>query len=251
MFQKDPGSANPTFWHASASASTADPKSANRPCVIAHNSTKMFLCLDLRDFSKELQCNHCYERNSIMKTSRRKARKSAVLTIRMDELQMSRLSQLARKLAITPSETAARLIEEGLRRQEFAFIDFRSTGLGRSAIITGSRLTVSEVIIISRMYEYDLAKTAEHLSWPTFKVQAAFNYWNAFRDEVDTEIEDRTSRTLQDLKNLLPQMEVSEYSPASGGVLMVQEDASPKQPKTTTQKHSTKPKSRKHKPTKN
>ena len=38
-----------------------------------------------------------------------------------------RLRRLANRYGGTPSDASARLVEEGLRRSEFAFIDFRDT----------------------------------------------------------------------------------------------------------------------------
>jgi uncharacterized protein (DUF433 family) len=178
-----------------------------------------------------------------MKTQKRKPRKSAALTVRLEEQQMLRLSRLARCLSVTPSETGGRLIEEGLRRAEFAYIDFRSSRLGRQAMITGTRLSVPQVIMIARDYDYDVDKTAEHLGWATFKVDAAFNYWNAFREEVEATIEDIESVSLQDLKNLLPQLEGHEYTQAPHGTLIVKEDKA--KPNTTKQQSRAKSKPRK------
>lgn len=55
-------------------------------------------------------------------TNAKKPRKSEVISLRLDSDQMTRLSRLARQANLTASETAARLIEEGLRRAEFSHI---------------------------------------------------------------------------------------------------------------------------------
>jgi hypothetical protein len=40
----------------------------------------------------------------------------------------------------TPSDASVRLVEEGLRRSEFAFLDFRDSPAGRQAYSQGSTL---------------------------------------------------------------------------------------------------------------
>jgi hypothetical protein len=57
----------------------------------------------------------------------------------------------------------ARLVEEGLRRLEFALIDFRGSPVGRQVYIQGSSLAVWEVMMIVRAYKGDAKKAAKHL----------------------------------------------------------------------------------------
>ena len=56
--------------------------------------------------------------------------KTSVVSMRMEESQEERLEKMARRLGRSPSETSALLVEEGLRRSEFAFVDFRDTPVG-------------------------------------------------------------------------------------------------------------------------
>ena len=42
------------------------------------------------------------------------------------------------------------LVEEGLRRSEFAFLDFRDSPAGRQAYIQGSTLAIWEVMLLLR-----------------------------------------------------------------------------------------------------
>jgi len=56
--------------------------------------------------------------------------KSIVVSTRLAPQQEKRLQRKARQLGRTPSEASALLIEEGLRRDEFAFIDFRDSPVG-------------------------------------------------------------------------------------------------------------------------
>src|SRR6266481_4687274 len=99
--------------------------------------------------------------------------KTSVVSSRLEPEQEQRLSRMARRIGRTPSETGALLIEEGLRRTEFAFIDFRDSSAGRQAYIQGSSLAIWEVMLIARGYRNDAAATAKHLAWPEMKIHGA------------------------------------------------------------------------------
>ena len=105
----------------------------------------------------------------------------------------------------TPSDTSARLVEEGLRRVEFAFIDFRDSAAGRQACIQGSSLAVWEVMLLARDYKNNAPAVADHLQWPELKVQAAFNYARAFPDEIDSAVAENDAMDFEALARTLPQ----------------------------------------------
>jgi hypothetical protein len=73
-----------------------------------------------------------------------------VVSSRLQPGQQQRLARKAKQLGRTPSEIGALLIEEGLRRDEFAFIDFRDSPTGRQACLQGSTLAVWEVVWIAQ-----------------------------------------------------------------------------------------------------
>jgi hypothetical protein len=131
--------------------------------------------------------------------------RSHVLSIRLKFQQLSRLQRFARQLGRTASEAGALLVEEGLRRSEFACVDFRSTLTGRNAYITGTRLAVWQVISLSRDYSGDIKKVATHLEWSESLVQAAFNYAAAFPEEINHAIADNDSYDFETISRLLPQ----------------------------------------------
>src|SRR5271165_3094285 len=56
-----------------------------------------------------------------------KATRSTVLSMRLSVESGKRLKRMANRHGWTPSDASARLVEEGLRRSEFAFIDFRDS----------------------------------------------------------------------------------------------------------------------------
>ena len=68
--------------------------------------------------------------------------KTHVISSRLEPDQGKRLARKAKQLGRTPSETGALLIEEGLRRDEFAFLDFRDSPVGRQSYVQGSTLAV-------------------------------------------------------------------------------------------------------------
>lgn len=132
---------------------------------------------------------------------------SKVVSLRLKDDQVRRLERLARRLDRTPSEAAARLLEEALRREEFAFVEFRDSPAGRQAYVTGSSLAVWEVIWLLRHYAGDVKAVAEHLQWPEVKVMAAVRYSDAYRDEIEAAIEDN-NWNLDDIHNAIPAMKV-------------------------------------------
>ncbi len=63
---------------------------------------------------------------------------SMVINMRLPSKSGKRLKRLATRHGWTASDTSARLVEEGLRRADFAFVDFRDTAVGRQACIQGT-----------------------------------------------------------------------------------------------------------------
>jgi hypothetical protein len=134
-----------------------------------------------------------------------KATRSTVLSMRLSVESGKRLKRMANRHGWTPSDASARLVEEGLRRSEFAFIDFRDFAAGRQACIQGSTLAVWEIILLVRSYQGNLAAVAKHLRWPEAKVQAAVNYSEVFPEEIAEAVSENESVDFETLKRLLPQ----------------------------------------------
>jgi len=135
-----------------------------------------------------------------MKTTR-----SMVLSMRLPTESGQRLKRMANRHGWTPSDTSARLIEEGLRRSEFAFIDFRDSSAGRQAYLQGSTLAVWEIMLLLRSYRGNITAVAKHLRWPEGKVRAAVNYAEAFPQEIEAAMAENDSADFQRLKRMLPQ----------------------------------------------
>ena len=134
-----------------------------------------------------------------------KAGTSMVISMRLPMKSGKRLKRMATRHGWTPSDASARLVEEGLRRADFAFVDFRDSAVGRQACIQGSSLAVWEVMMLARDYNGDAAGVAGHLRWPEAKVLAAFNYATAFPDEISEALADHDAMDFASLSHLLPQ----------------------------------------------
>ena len=130
---------------------------------------------------------------------------SMVISMRLPMESGKRLKRMANRHGWTPSDASARLVEEGLRRSEFAFIDFRDSPAGRQAYIQGSTLAVWEVMLLVRSYETDASAVARHLRWPEAKVQAAVHYAQAFPQEIKEAMAENESTDFEALKRMLPQ----------------------------------------------
>jgi uncharacterized protein (DUF433 family) len=113
---------------------------------------------------------------------------------------------MAKRLRRSASELGAMLVDEGLRRSEFAFIDFRASGMGRQAYVQGTSLSVWEVAALLRAYGGDVDRTAAHLEWPVSRVQAAANYAAAFPDEIEDALSENASYDTIRVSRLVPQM---------------------------------------------
>ena len=131
--------------------------------------------------------------------------RSVVISMRLPEESGNRLKRMAKRHGWTPSDASARLVEEGLRRSEFAFIDIRDSASGRQASILGSTLAVWEVVFLVQCYRADVSAVARHLRWPEAKVQAALNYAQAFPEEIEGALSENALTDFDALKRKLPQ----------------------------------------------
>jgi uncharacterized protein (DUF433 family) len=144
-----------------------------------------------------------------------KKTRSVVVSMRLPAESGNRLKRMANRHGWTPSDASARLVEEGLRRSEFAFIDFRDSPAGRQAYIQGSTLAVWEVLLLVQSYEADVSAVASHFKWPEAKVQAAVNYAKAFPEEIEAALSENAATDFEALKRMLPQAAEFVSRPAS------------------------------------
>jgi hypothetical protein len=131
---------------------------------------------------------------------------SQVVSLRLPDETADRLKRCARRGGRTVNETAVRSLEEWLRQEEFADIEFRSFGAERHACIKG-RLPVWQLIMVAKQYQMDAEKTAAYFRWPVHRVKAGIHYYEAYPEEIDQAIADNESATFDVLKRLLPNIE--------------------------------------------
>lgn len=145
-----------------------------------------------------------------------KSTASTVISMRLPQKSGRRLKRLAASHGWTPSDASARLVEEGLRRADFAFIDFRDSASGRQAYLQGSSLAVWEVVLLAREYAGSVTRVAKHLRWPAAKVQAALNYASAFPEEIEPAMAEQNEADFKSLSRLLPQLRDFPVGKSSG-----------------------------------
>ncbi|MBI4316846.1 MAG: hypothetical protein HY675_00030 [Chloroflexi bacterium] len=81
------------------------------------------------------------------------------------------------------------VLGKALIQQDFAFIEFRDSPVGRQAYLQGTRLAIWQIASVARDFQGDVAKTAEHLDRPQVQI-AALNYAAAFPEEIQAAIAD-------------------------------------------------------------
>jgi len=130
---------------------------------------------------------------------------SEVVTLRLPEETARAMRQIARRERRSLNEVGTRIVEEWLRQNRFAHIEFRSFNGERHACIK-ERLQVWQVILVARGYGMDVAATAEHLRLRPEQVQAALLYFEAYPDEINAPLEDN-ALSFERLGELLPALQ--------------------------------------------
>lgn len=127
-----------------------------------------------------------------------------VISLRVKDEEAPKLELLARQFSRSVGETASLLLREKLREEEFPFIEFRSSSLGRHAYMKSHRLAVWEVVYLARGFDMDPARLAEYLKWPEDKVRSALAYAEAYPGEIDPMVSRAEWLTFEDLKRTIP-----------------------------------------------
>jgi uncharacterized protein (DUF433 family) len=112
-----------------------------------------------------------------------------VLSLRLKDDQMERLGRIARAFTKKPSETAAQLLEEAMRREEYPSVEIRGTIAGREAFVGSSRLRVMDVVLRARGGQ-SAGEIAKSLGFHETQIQGALAYAARYEDEIDAAIAD-------------------------------------------------------------
>ncbi len=138
-----------------------------------------------------------------------------VMTTRLPESTAERVRQYARRRRRRVNETVAVAIEEWLRQNEYAHIEFRDTPDGRVAYMKNSRPPVYWVIKTAQSYGMDMEKTRAH--WPNRPrgwIEAAVADFQAFPQEIEDQIAlYRSSSAFAALRGPLPELEPYDVPP--------------------------------------
>lgn len=116
---------------------------------------------------------------------------SSPLSIRFDDAVLERLRRRASARDATPSGWAQRLVDEGLRQQEFVGIVFRDGPSGRRAGLMGGPdvwEVVSAVRGSDQRGDAAIVAAARDLDLSVARVQTAVAYYGAHAEEIDAEI---------------------------------------------------------------
>ncbi len=109
-------------------------------------------------------------------------------TLRLSTGVGDRLRGQARRTGLAQRTLAQRYVDEGLRSADHPLVRFVDGPSGRRAALVGSGLDVWEVVASVREHENDLPATASYLQIPPGLVEAAINYYGAYREEIDEQI---------------------------------------------------------------
>lgn len=129
---------------------------------------------------------------------------SKVVSMRLGNDQQARLERAARRLGRSPAATAALLLEQRLREQEFPGIAIRDTVLGPEAFVEGTRWRVWMVVGWLRDLGGDAEEMARRFDGISPDgIRVAVRYAEAFPDEIEAAIADNR-RPVDDLQHDLP-----------------------------------------------
>lgn len=106
-------------------------------------------------------------------------------SFRLPRRLLGEIKRRAERRAVSQTALVERYLEEGIRMDEHPMIVFRDGQLGRRAMLTGSRLEVSQVIETLRNSANSLEDAAAYLGLPVAHVRACLSYYAAYQDEVD------------------------------------------------------------------
>lgn len=139
---------------------------------------------------------------------------SYLISARVPETTGERIRQYARRKQRSVNEVVTIAVEEWLRQNEFAHIEFRDTPDGRIPYMKGSRLPVHWVVRVAKGYDLDIEQMVAYWNGQHSRewVQAALNYYEAFAEEIDAQIEDADAQTFETLRRKLPGLRLSEVT---------------------------------------
>ena len=134
---------------------------------------------------------------------------SQTISLRLPDELIARIDRFARRLGngMTRSRASLILLEEGLREEEFAGIEFRNSAVGRQPYIKQAGMAVWEFIMVARRFDLNAERTVAHLELPLEAARAALHYYEAYQSEIDQALLDNQMGE-ERLKRLFPNLRV-------------------------------------------
>lgn len=129
---------------------------------------------------------------------------SRVISVRLKDEDAKRIERLARRHSRSAGATASMLLREKLREEDFPFVEFRDSPIGRQVYVKGHRVTVWEILLIAQDYEMEAQRVAEHLQFPIEWIASALEYAKAFPEEIEPMVEEAKSMTIEKLRQKVP-----------------------------------------------
>ncbi len=129
---------------------------------------------------------------------------SRVISVRLKDDDAKRIERLARRHSRSAGATASMLLREKLREEDFPFVEFRDSPIGRQVYVKGHRVAVWEVLLIAQDYEMEAQRVAEHLQFPIEWIASALEYAKAFPQEIEPMVEEAKSMTIEKLRQKVP-----------------------------------------------
>ena len=141
---------------------------------------------------------------------------SHTVSLRLPDDLIARIDRFARMLGNGTSRSKASmiLIDEALREEEFAGIEFRNTSIGRQPYLKQTGMAVWEFIMVARRFGMDPERVSKHLQYPVESMKAGLNYYDVYREEIDQALLDNEMGEDR-LKRMLPSLRVFEISAQS------------------------------------
>jgi len=138
---------------------------------------------------------------------------SQTVSLRLPDELVDRIDRFARRLGngMTRSRAGILLLDEALREEEFNRIEFRNTAIGRQPFVKATGMAVWEILMVAKRFDLDAARTAEHLQIRPEAVQAALNYFEVYRAEIEQALADNAYGE-ERLKRLVPNLRVVEVA---------------------------------------
>ena len=141
---------------------------------------------------------------------------SMVISMRLPAESGKRLKRMANRHGWTPSDASARLVEEGLRRSEFAIHRLSRFDCGPASLPSREHARrMGGHAARPQLQERCVGRGGTSRSWPEAKVQAAVNYAVAFPEEINAAMAENETTDFDTLKRMLPQ--ATEFVRQEGG----------------------------------